>query len=261
MWLSIYYRVMNSHNYLSTSATTFEVVLALRKLDSATLTELSSYLEIPKSTAHRHLMTLTEYDFVSVDEGEYHLGFRFLELGEYTRSRKEAYRLAKPPVSDLARETGERAQFVVEEHGMGVYLHIDTGEHAVRTGLEIGHRIHLHSTAAGKVILAHLPKSRIEEIIDIHGLPAKTPQTIIDRDELFDQLAEIKERGYAFNDKENIKGLRAVAGPVTTNDGDLLGVLSVSGPSNRMKGTWLREEIPDLILGSANELELRIEYA
>lgn len=251
---------MGTYNELSTTATSFDVVLALQELDGATLTELSSYLDIPKSTLHRHLKTLSDYGFVSTENNEYHVGFRFLKLGEYARSRKESYCLAESSVQDLAQETGERAQYVVEEHGKGVYLHIDTGEHAVQTGLGIGHRIHLHSTAAGKVILAHLPDKRVEEIIQTHGLPEMTSQTITDRDKLFDQLSEIEKRGYALADEENIEGLRAVAGPVTEDDGDLLGVLSVAGPSNRLKGPRFKEELPDLILGSANELELRITF-
>ena len=252
---------MTAQPGLSTTATSFEIVFELRELDGATLSELSSELDIPKSTMHRHLSTLVDYGFVSVERGKYHIGFRFLEFGEYVRERKEAYRLAKTTVSDLARQTGERAQFVVLEKDKGVYVHIDVGEHAVRTGLSVGRQIDLHSTAAGKVILAHLPDERVAEIIEGGGLAPKTEATITDVDELYDQLEETRTRGYAFNREENIKGLCAAAGPVTDRDGVLIGVLSVSGPSNRMKGDWFRHEIPDLILGSANELELRIAYA
>lgn len=252
---------MANPDRLKTTATSVEIVLALRDLDGATLTELSEHLGRPKSTLHRHLSTLAEYDFVSPDGDVYDVGFRFLELGEHTLNRREAYRLAESPVRDLARETGERAQFVVEEHGEGVYLHIETGEHAVRTGLSVGRRIPLHSTAAGKVVLAHLPDERVDEVIEGTGLPPLTDETITDGDELRAELARVVDRGYAFNREENIEGLRAVAGPVTDGDGGLIGVLSVSGPSNRLKGEWYESGLPDLVLGSANELELRIAYA
>lgn len=252
---------MATPSQLHTTTKSIEIVMALQELDGATLTELSNHFGVSKSTIHRHLTTLAEHDFVSVTDNVYHIGFRFLELGEYARTREEAYHLAESPVQNIAQETGERAQFVVREHGEGVYLYIETGERAVQTGFGIGQRIDLHSTAAGKVILAHLPENEIDAVIDEHGLPPLTEHTITERDELKEELAGIPERGCAFNRQENIDGLCAVAGPVTDSDGSLIGVLSVSGPSNRMKGEWFESEMPDIILGSANELELRIAYA
>lgn len=252
---------MNTPNQLHTTTKSIEIVIALYELDGATLSELSNYFNVSKSTIHRHLRTLAEYDFVSVTDGVYHVGFRFLEIGQYARTRNEAYHLAERSVENLAQETGERAQFVVREHGEGVYLYIETGEHAVQTGFGIGQRIKLHSTAAGKVILSHLPENEIDSIIDEHGLPPLTEHTITDKNKLKKELKKIPKQGCAFNHQENIDGLCAVAGPVTDSNGNLIGVLSISGPSNRMKGDWFKSEMPDIILGSANELELRITYS
>lgn len=102
---------------------------------------------------------------------------------------------------------------------------------------------------------------RTAEILDGLDLVPMTDSTITDRDTLETHIAEIREQGYAYSREENIGGLCAVAGPVTDGDDQLIGVLSVSGPSNRMKGERFTSEIPDLILGTANELELRIAYA
>jgi len=248
-------------NELATTSKSLQIIDALYENDGASLSRLNDSLDIPKSTIHRHLGTLQNHGYVHVEDNEYHIGFRFLELGEHTRNRKEAYKLAEEPVKTLAEETGERAQFVVEEQGRGIYLYIETGEHAVRTGLSVGHRVHLHSTSAGKVILSHLPDDRVAEILEEQELTSLTEETITDPDELKSQLDGIRERGYAFNREENIKGLRAVSGPVTDENDDLIGVLSVSGPSHRMKGEWFQSELPDLVLGTANELELRVAYA
>ena len=111
---------MATNTGLETTAKSFDILLALREREGATLQELDDHLELPKSTIHRHLATLQDSGFIREEGGEYDIGFRFLELGEYTRNRKGAYQLAAEPVEDLAEETGERAQFVVEEHGEGV---------------------------------------------------------------------------------------------------------------------------------------------
>ncbi|ELZ28406.1 IclR family transcriptional regulator [Halogeometricum pallidum JCM 14848] len=252
---------MSIKDRVSTTEKSLEVVFALQRLRGATLAELAAELDAPKSTVHRHLSTLAEHSFVRTDDGRYEVGFRFLELAEYARTQRESYELAEATVEQLAEETQERAQFVVEEHGRGVYLYVETSEHAVQTGHSVGKRIRLHSTAAGKVILTHLPDDRVDDILDAQGLTPETDRTITDRTVLDEELAEISEQGYAFNREENIKGLCAAAAPVTNDDDELIGVLSVSGPSNRMKGEWFTSKIPDLILGSANELELRIAYA
>lgn len=110
---------MATSGRLDTTAKSFSVVFALRELEGATLTELATHLDLPKSTVHRHLSTLADDGFVRTDGDEYNVGFRFLELGEYARTQKEAYRLAEAPVEELAQETRERAQFVVEQHGEG----------------------------------------------------------------------------------------------------------------------------------------------
>jgi len=252
---------VTSDNELTTITKSFAIIDELHENDGASLSKLVDSLDIPKSTIYRHLGTLRKHGYVHMEDNEYHVGFRFLELGQYTRNRKDAYRLAEDPVKTLAEETGERAQFVVEEQDRGIYLYIETGEHAVRTGFSVGHEVPLHSTAAGKVILSYLPEDRVSEILTKHELPALTEETITDPKELQSQFDEIRERGYAFNREENIRGLRAVAGPVTDENDEIIGVLSVSGPSHRMKGEWFKSELPDLVLGTANELELRVAYA
>jgi len=114
---------------------------------------------------------------------------------------------------------------------------------AVQVKGHVGTRAPLHSTGLGKAILAHLPEERVESIVDHHGMPASTPETITDRDELFDALERIRDRGFAFDDEERLRGLRCVAAPILAND-DVVGAISVSGPTNRLRDDRYREELP-----------------
>jgi DNA-binding IclR family transcriptional regulator len=65
----------------------------------------------------------------------------------------------------------------------------------------------MHLTSAGKAILAHYPRERVEEIIDHRGLDSATPNSITEREALFKELEDIRERGFSFNNQENIEGL------------------------------------------------------
>ncbi len=240
--------------------TMFSIIESLRLRDGAGVTELSEELDIAKSTVHTHLKTLEQKQYVIKEDGVYHLGFKFLRLGEHARTRKEIYRMAEPIVEELAVETNERSQFIVEEYNKGVFVHRSTGTHAVQTDTGLGKRIYLHSTGAGKAILAHLPSDRIDAIIEDIGLPKQTENTITDPEELRDELEQTRERGYAFNREEGMSRLRTVGVPVMNQDGSVFGALSVSGPSYRMRGDVFNTEIPNMLLGKANEFELKIEF-
>ncbi len=118
------------------------------------------------------------------------------------------------------------------------------GNNAIQIDTHTGEAVYLHNTALGKAILAHLPKERVEEIIDRHGLPSKTDRTITDKKELFETLEGVHERGIAFDDEERINGLRCVAVPILDN-GKTIGAISVSGPKSRMDNERFREGIPN----------------
>lgn len=237
------------------------IVELLKDLDGARVTELADRLEWPKSTVHSHLETLENAGYIIKEGDEYLLGFRFLDLGEHVKYRNEVYSMVEPRIEALAERTGERVQFVISEHGDCVYARIAEGEHAVSTGSRLGRRRHmLHATAAGKSILAHMDREDVDEIITEKGLPELTPNTITDRDELFEELEQVRERGFAFNYEEHIEGLRAAAAPVKEPNGSVVGAISVSGPAHRMHGEQFTKDLPENILGVCNEIELDIVY-
>lgn len=239
---------------------TFRVVSALRELNGARVTELAEHTGLANSTVHRHLNTLYGMGYVVKEGDVYDVGLGFLDVGEYARNRKEAYGLARPKVEELAEETNERCQFMVEEHGRAVYVYVATGTNAVTTDARIGNRLYLHTTSVGKSILAHLPDRRVEGILDRWGLPAQTDRSITSREELYEELQRVREEGVAYNRGGNVEGLRSVGCPLLGPDGTVLGAVSISGPTHRMKGEKYDEQLPGLLLGAANEIELKLEY-
>lgn len=244
-----------------TTETSFEVVDALRELNGATIDELSEYLELAPSTVHRHLTTLQKHSYAVKNGETYNIGLQFLTMGGYAQRCVTAYPMIKEKVGALADETDERAQFIVEEHGRRVYLYTEVGQSAVQTGAHVGKRGALHTSAAGKAILANLPHERVEEIVDRYGLASPGPNNIADPEELFMELDQVHKRGYAFNRQETTSGVHAVGAAVTDAADNVIGALSVSGPANRMTGKVFTETLPECVLGAVNELELHIEHS
>lgn len=238
-----------------------EIIDELTELDGARVTEVARELDIAPSTAHNHLATLEQNGFV-VKEGDFHYpSMKMAKIGRYVKTRKPGYKKAKKRVETLAEETGGRAHFAVEEQGVGRYVHTNTGNLAVKTFTSVGVRFPLHVTAAGKAILASIPEYRVEEIVETHGLLEMTENSITDPEELFEELEEIREREYALNMEEHMKGIRAVAAPVFEPSGNVLGSLTVSAPTRRMTGSYIHEEVPELVLALSDELELDVRYS
>lgn len=235
----------------------FEILEALQRLGGARVSEVASEVDMAKSTVHRYLVTFHEREYVVKEGDEYHVGLRFLDMGEHARRRDRAYELAEPKVAELAAETDERAVFLVEEHGQAVYVHRSTGKHAVRTYPGPGKRIPLHSTASGKAMMAHLPEDYVDAIIERRGLQSRTDETIVDREKLLEELETIRDRGYALNQQENVRGVRAIGVPVLPY-GRVVGALAVSGASHRIREESVEQRLLNMLLSAANEIELAI---
>lgn len=253
--------VNQAESLAKTTETSIAVVDAVRELDGATIEALSEHLGLAESTVHRHLATLRKHGYVVRDETAYRVGLQFLTVGGYAQRHTTAYPMIKEKVDTLASETGERAQFIVEEHGERVYLYTEVGQSAVQTGAHVGKRGVLHTSAAGKAILANLDSERVESIVAEHGLSGSGRNSITTREELEEELATIRDRGYASNRQETTDGVHAVGAAVTDSDDEVVGALSVSGPANRIKGDRFTETLPERLLGAVNELELYIEHS
>lgn len=239
------------------------VLDVLRKINGGTFTEIAEHVDLPKSTLHNHLVTLERNHYIVKKDDKYNLGLRFLNFGEFVKRQRPGFEEAKPVVDELAESTGERVQFVAEEHGHSVYVHIAEGDRAVKSRTAVGQRggAQLHATAAGKAILAFLSEERREAVLDYWGLSEITANTIQDRERLLAELEEIRERRYAINREEHIEGLYAVGVPVIGPDETVIGAISVSGPTHRMQGERLNSELPEILLGASNELELNINFS
>lgn len=245
---------------IKSDETLIDILEAIYHLDGASLQDVAETADVSKSTVHRHVVTLFEHGYVTREDEEYVLSFKFLELGGYVRGRHPFSKQIKATVKEIAEQTNEFVGFVVEERGRGIYLYTEWGPKGVQHETMVGKRIHLSTSAAGKSILANLPESRVTEIIEEHGLPAETEHTITRRDELATELELIRDRGFAYARDEFVEGLWAVGVPVSDPADEIIGGIVVAGPTHRMQGDRFEQELPELLMSTIRELELNMEY-
>lgn len=245
---------------IKSSETTFGIVEALHELERARLTELADRVGVANSTAHGHLATLRDRGYVIKDGDHYRLGLKFLDHGtKAKRHYRDLVDTATPVLEQLTEETAETVNLVVEEHGRAVYIARLTGERGVPTDAWVGRRKPIHTISAGKAILAHLPDERVDWLAEKHGTGRVTDRTIVERDRLDEERATIRDRGVAFNDRESHERIRAVGVPIVLDD-RVRGAISVAGPAKRLTGETFENELPSLILGAVNEIELKLAY-
>ncbi|WP_435361767.1 IclR family transcriptional regulator [Haloarchaeobius sp. DFWS5] len=234
-----------------------ELLQVLDETGGAGVTAVADEVERPQSVVHDYLSTLHQLGFVVKEGHRYRLSLKFLELGSNERSRVPIYDIARPEMDRLAAESSsELVSLVVEEAGLAVCLDAAWSSQSITYNTFPGMHFHLHSSATGKAILANYPEDRVDEILDRHGLPARTPNTITDRDELFAQFEEIRERGLSFEREEYKSGMMSIATPITDETDTVLGAISVSGPAHRMRESAVQEELTDKLLSAVNIVEL-----
>ena len=228
---------------------------ALETEQDVGVTELADRLDLSKGTVSTYLSTLAREGYVVKTDGRYELSLRFLRLGERVKDRISRYDTIEREVDALAERTGERAQFGMEEGGKAVVVYLAEGQEAITPSFGIGDYEHLHGLGIGKAMMAQLSRERQIEIVDEHGLPSYTDDTITDPEELYAELDRIEERGYAIDDEERVPGIRCIAVPIT-NDADLLGSVSVSGPATRLTDEYIESEIETKINQVSNIIEV-----
>jgi len=248
---------MSENRRINAAENTFAIIDYVREHGEVTLEDLTAELGLAKSTVHTYLATMIEHGYLKQEDGAYRLSLKFLDLGEAVRRDIGVITVVREALRDIVEQTDGIAWFIVEENGQAVFVEKAMGENAVQPYGHVGKRTTLHDIAGGKAILAHLSEDRVRTILDRQGLVERTDTTIVDRSELFSDLEAVRERGYATNDGENVEGWRAVASPIL-HEGDVLGSIAASGPAHRLRDERFTEEIPEIVMGAANEIQLEL---
>lgn len=238
-----------------------QLLMALKRLDGAGVTELAEELDYAPSAVHAQLNTLVSNGLVVRDQGKYRLSYAFLDISHSILSRFGNFDVVRSEVNKLAEKTGEVAQFSAHEDGEVVYLHTAKGDNAVQTGTFIGKREDIHASGPGKAILSALPNEEVLAIINEHGLPKKTEQTITNPEELIECLERVRERGYAIDDEESVRGLRYIAIPVMASSDRTLGALGITGPASRMTSELVESELRESLTRSVNIIEVNYKFS
>lgn len=229
--------------------------------DELGVTELSKRLKLHKNNVFRLLATLEARGYIEQNKQteNYRLGVRCLYLGQRYLSQLGLVRQARPVLNQLARESGETALLVIFRNGQAIPIEATDGEQPVRVVARLGEPIPLHTTSAGKVALAFSDASLLETLPE--RLESRTARTITDKAELFAQIEQVIQHGFAQDLGEHIDDAASLAVPVRDYTGTLVAALALAVPIHRFPPDRVEAKLLPLLRSAGETLSERLGFA
>lgn len=180
------------------------------------LRDLAAELDWDTATTHRFLKALVDIGMLDADADlTYRIGPLPLQLAAVSTSAEPGWADLMRRIAGIAEATrlttqvgllaGDRVAIIASQESRG----------ALKAAASLGERLPLHATAGGKAILAQLADDEVRELLP-ERLPAFTDNTVVDREELIVQLADVRTTGMARADSEFSQGLYAVGVAIPT---------------------------------------------
>ncbi len=228
-------------NYIGVTAKIFSVleffVQRGAQQQPISFQELSGSLPFARTTVHRILYSLDKLGYVEKSDvkAHYHLGPKFFALSQPVVQFRRLQSVARAVMLELLVRHSETVNLGVLDDGQVAYLDVLQSPSALRIAASAGDRNPVHSTSLGKVILAYLPETEVEQVLKQYPLIRMTSKSITQKAHFLQHLAAVREQGVAFDLGENVDGVLCIAAPVFDQHGRAIAGLSVSGPTSRME--------------------------
>jgi DNA-binding IclR family transcriptional regulator len=228
--------------------------LLSRTGEPLTLSEIQRELSYPKSSLFVLLRTLVARGWVETDRRGtgYSIGVRALLVGTSYLDRDPVIRAATRVLEDLRAEVNETVHLARLDGGDVVYLASRESAHQLRLTSRVGRRLPAHATSLGKALLAGHTDAEVDALLPAR-LEALTPHTLTTREDLFADLAETRERGYAVERGENTAGLGCFAVALDSKN-PAVDAISCSVPSVRLDDAAHAAQVLEAIVRHAREL-------
>ena len=220
------------------------------------VTDLAEAAGLPMPTAYRVVQTLTAEGYLDhLPNGDYRPGVRVLTLGTAALRSLDLVELATPRLQQLAARTGETVNLAVLNGDRVLYLVRLRNSDLVTANIQVGSTLPAVHTSIGKLLLAYLDESDLHARVTEESFPAQHgPNAKVSLDELKDELARIREQGWATQDEELAYGLRSVAGPITGPGGTVVAGVNLAVQARDWSAQRVVRELRPVVLATCSEI-------
>lgn len=196
-----------------------------------TITEVATASGLDRATARRCLLTLAQLGYADYDGKFFTLTPRVLRLGTACLATMPLPQMVQPWLDQLSEELGESSSVSILDGSDIVYVARAAKRKVMSISLMPGSRLPAYCTSMGRVLLAALREDEARKLVSRAPLPARTPRTITDPEELIRELARIRRQGFAVIDQEVELGLRSIAVPIFDARGKTVAALNLGVPA------------------------------
>lgn len=240
----------------------------LEVLDSASkplsLAELAVAMRLGKPSTLRLLQTLAALDFVQKDaEGNYSRATVCSRAtvppgGAGTQWAERLVLMASQEITELNHDLAETVSLAVlfGDHVRVVHT-LESSQH-IRMSNYPNRILPPYASSLGKAITAFQPQEVAQQLIQVFGVYQITENTVTDPVRIREDLARVREQGYACEIEETVLGGCCVGAPIQESNGVVRAAVSVSLPCLRFTGR-MRELIPKRVSQAARSIALRLQ--
>jgi IclR family pca regulon transcriptional regulator len=194
-----------------------------------TLTELGQATGMNKAAVQRLTDTLISLGFLGRNRyKEYYLGPKVLSLGYAYLQGSELREMAGEHLRRFSERTGHTVNLCVLDDTEVVVVFRREVKSFFKFDVQAGSRLPAYCTSMGKVLLAALPDAELKARVRRIKLAPLTPHTITDRDKLWRELMQVRQRGWATGDREASLALYSLAVPLIGQRGRVKATMNVS---------------------------------
>lgn len=216
-----------------------------------TLGEIQQATGLPTSTVQRLVSNMVAQGMLDRVGEQIRVGIRMSYWAATARKDLDVLAIVSPVLKEIRDKIGETACFFAVEQNFRVCVAVAETHHALRRHMYVGKVIPLHVGSASRVLLAWNPE--LAERILSAPLEPMTEGTVTSAEELAGLIAKAKADGYAITTGEREDSASGLSAPVFDSAGDVLGALTVSGPTVRMPLAKCEEWV-DLVVGYAEQI-------
>jgi IclR family pca regulon transcriptional regulator len=224
------------------------------------ISELAQRLGLTRSTTHRYVATLARLGYLDQDDAtrKYRLGIRVLDLGFTVLGSLELRELAAPHLQRLTATTGHTSNLAIRDDTDVILIDRFRGRpgryHPFEFSLHVGSRIPSYCSATGKALLAFLPQSDLDSLLDRIDLQPRGPRSVGSRPALLAELGQVRRTGIALNNEELESGLRSIAVPVKSRSGAVVAAINLAIPWSPVAMSELADQFGPILLATARQI-------
>jgi DNA-binding IclR family transcriptional regulator len=237
-------------------------VLNLFLTDSGALSleEITRLAGMNKSTARRIVLALMECGFLRQQKkrGKYSLGMKFLDYAQAVKKYNPIMDIAAPHLMEMGQMINETTSLAVWDGRTAIICQSIHPTHPLRVTSYEGTLAGLHFNSLGKAILAEIPEEELDRLLT-NDMTRYTQNTITNVNDLKKHLSVVRQEGVAIDDEEGFIGIRGIAAALKNNENNVVGAITVLGPSIRLTRERLRECAP-VVKETAREISRALGY-